>query len=289
MNQILNRIIVRLPEKLRYFISFSIYIKRIPNLINPRDYQEYIFKDILFNRNHKRYLFADKYRVREIVQSKGLGHILPEIYGCWQDADQIQFDELPGKFIIKTNHSCGFNIICHNKDKLDQELVRRKLNEWLKLKHQVYFETHYHKIKPVVFCEELIDDKKGFVPIDYKFHCAHGEPVFILAVNNRFVNGRGGRLLFDTNWNKLDFIRNKENEAEAVISRPQNLDKMIEYARILSAGMNYVRIDLYDTGEKVYFGEFTLTPLAGILFYYTNEALKYMGDRIRNKKSTLCF
>lgn len=53
--------------------------------------------------------------------------------------------------------------------------------------------------------------------------------------------------------------------------------------------MNYVRIDLYDTGEKVYFGEFTLTPLAGILFYYTDEALKYMGDRIRNKKSILCF
>lgn len=282
MTKFLNLVISKLPNKLRYFVSFSIYNKKIPNLINPRDYQEYIFRDIFLNRNNKRYILADKYRARAIVEKKGLGCILPKVYGCWQDAREINFSQLPEKFVLKTNHSCNFNIVCHNKDTLNFEYARKKLNGWLKTKHQTYFETHYHKIKPVIFCEEFIDDKKGIVPIDYKFHCANGEPVFILVVYNRGKNGIGTRLTFDINWNKINFINSTSKEGVATISRPQNLDKMVEYARILSSGMKYIRIDFYDTGDKVFFGEFTLAPLAGILFYYTDDAIKYMGEKIRN-------
>ena len=89
MTEFINAVIAKLPDKLKYLVSFSMYNKKIPNLIHPRDYQEYIFRDIFLNRNHKKYFLADKYRVRELIKEKGLGHILPQIYGCWQNANEI--------------------------------------------------------------------------------------------------------------------------------------------------------------------------------------------------------
>jgi hypothetical protein len=284
MNGSLNKVVARLPGKLKYFISYSISYNNIPNLFNPRDYREYIFRDIFLNKNHKRYILADKYRVRDIIKKKGLGHILPRIYGCWKNAGEIEFERLPERFVLKTNHSCNFNIICHNKNNLDYEKTRKKLNYWLNSRHGFYFESHYHKIKPLVICEEYIDDKKGIVPVDYKFHCVHGEPVLILVINKRFINIHSKMLVFDINWNRLDFLKPRYIDNTWEISAPPNLERMKEYARILSSGMKHVRIDFYDTGDRVFFGEYTLTPAAGILHYFTDEALKYMGDQIRDPK-----
>ena len=41
----------------------------------------------------------------------GLGHILNEVYGVYDSADDIDFDKLPDKAFIKTNHGSGINII----------------------------------------------------------------------------------------------------------------------------------------------------------------------------------
>ena len=45
--------------------------------------------------------------------------------------------------------------------------------------------------------------------------------------------------------------------------------------------LKYARIDFYDTEEKVFFSEITLTPMGGFLSYFTQEALNYMGKAIR--------
>ena len=150
-----------LPEKFRYLIEY-IYIKhKVPLLWNPRDYSEFIFRDIFLNRNHSRAFLADKYRVREFVAQKGLGDILPQLYGVWDDARKIDFSKLPEQFALKCNHSCGMNIICADKSNLNIEQVVCQLNSWLKTSHPVYFESHYRKIKPLIICEEYISDHSG--------------------------------------------------------------------------------------------------------------------------------
>ena len=53
---------------------------------------------------------------------------------------------------------------------------------------------------------------------------------------------------------------------------------MIEIAKILYDGFTFVRVDLYDTGNNIWFGELTFTPWGGIMYGYTDEAIKIMGN-----------
>lgn len=274
-----------LPNKIRYFISFSISRKQIPNLLSPRDYSEYIFRDILLNRNHDRFFLADKYLVRNYVADRGLSSILTKTYGVWEDANEIDFNALPNSFVLKCNHSCGMNIICFDKSKLNIDETKKTLNKWLKTKHPVYFETHYSRIKPLIFCEEYICDTFGSLPIDYKIHCANGLPVFIQVCTERSDNNPGKRVIYDCNWNNLNFVRDNDHHYSNLfeIDKPINLKEMLEYSYILSSGMEYCRLDFYNVGNRVYFGEVTLTPMGGWLSYFTNEAQLYMGNRIKRE------
>lgn len=281
MKKIIKKAISLLPNKIRYFVNWSIQNRKLPDIFNPRDYREYLFRDILLGKNNKHAILADKYRSRKVVENKGLGHILPKLYGVWNDSKDIDFDLLPNRFVLKCNHGCGFNIICHDKEKLDRDSTRVKLNAWLKTKHPIYYETHYFKIKPIIFCEEFIDDNTGFSPIDYKFHCIKGVPLFIRVFMNRNFEGDMKTYTFNMAWEPLDIENLKMTNETTHIKKPVNLEKMIEYSRILSSELKHVRIDLYDIGTKVYFGEFTLTPQGGNLTRFGKDALVYVGQCLK--------
>ncbi len=272
-------------NKVKYFLLYINKRKRIPNLFRPKDYSEIIFWDILFNRNNSKAFLADKYKVREYVKSLGLEYILPKLYGVYKDASEIDFSNLPKSFALKCNHSCGMNIICPDKEIINRAKVVDNLNKWLGSKHPVFYETHYNKIKPLIICEEYISDSRGIFPMDYKVHCANGKPIFIQCCYDRDENSPGKRLIFDTNWNDLHFvIQEDEHFTSEEIERPIHLDQMLEYASILSKGLKYVRVDFYDSIDRVIFGEMTLTPMGGWLSYFTKNAQLLMKDAIFNNK-----
>lgn len=278
-------LIKRLPGKLEYLVLYKIEKGKFPNFLNPRDYSEYIARDMFFNRNNKRAFLADKYKVREYVSNKGLNHILTKLYGVWDDANKIDFETLPNQFALKLNHSCAMNIICSNKANLNITETTVKLNNWLISKHPIKYESHYNLIKPLIIAEEFISDNTGVFPMDYKIHCAHGKPVFVQLSIERNQNSPGRRILYDTKWNNLHFVVNDDYHFfETEIPRPKHLDDMLKYASILSEGLEYVRIDFYDTDDRVIFGEITLTPMGGWLSYFKQEALDLMGQRIREFK-----
>lgn len=286
IKSIIWKVINHLPSKLEYLVLYIIEKRKLPNLFYPRDYSEFIARDMLLNRNHDKAFLADKYKVREYVTQKGLEHILTELYGVWDDAKQINFNLLPNKFALKLNHSCAMNIICTDKEKLNKSEAIKQLNIWLTSKHPISFESHYNKIKPLIIGEEFISDDSGVFPMDYKIHCAHGEPVFIQLAFDRNENFPGRRIIFDTNWHNLHYVINDDYHfANFEVPRPKHLEEMLEYASILSKGLDYARIDFYDTHDRVIFGEVTLTPMGGWLSYFTQEALNLMGEKIRNKKN----
>lgn len=43
-------------------------------------------------------------------------------------------------------------------------------------------------------------------------------------------------------------------------------------------GLDLIRVDLYDTGTKIYFGEMTLTPAGAIFHNWSQKALDDMGS-----------
>ena len=272
------------PWQLKYIIDFKLIKNRWPRLYGKMDYSDYIFKDNLLGRHNKHAYLADKYAVRDFVESKGLGHILTKLYGVWDDASKIDFSKLPVQFAMKCNHSCGMNIICYNRKNLDEALTRKQLNEWLHTPHTVYFERHYKLIKPLVICEEIIpSDKDGFFPMDYKIHCANGKPVFIQCCLDRTEESVGKRVIYSPEWIKLPYIVHDDHYVDVNLPRPDNLDDMLGVATILSEGLEYARIDLYEVEGRIIFGEITLTPMGGWLSYFTPESLDIMGKKIRKQ------
>lgn len=277
--------IKHLPFHIRYFFTFIFTKRRIPHFFGSKDYSDYIFWDCFWGRHNKHAFLADKFAVRKYVEERGLDNTLTKIYGAWDNADKIDFEALPNQFALKCNHSCGTNIICFDKTELDIEATKKQLNEWLKMKHPVFHERHYFKIKPMIICEELIpNNEDGFFPMDYKIHCANGKPIFIQCCFERNKEDVGRRVIYDTNWNNLHYILNDSHYSDEEVPRPKHLKEMLKCASILSKGLDYARMDFYDTDTRVIFGEVTLTPMGGWMSYIKQEALNMMGNAIRDGK-----
>jgi len=266
------------------------------NLKDPQDFNEKIqwlkvYSDISIWTD-----LADKYKVRKYIEESGLQDILVELFGVWKRADEIDFSELPDKFVLKTNHGFGNIILVEDKSKLDIDLTVKKLNKWVKEKYGlVTFEPHYWKTERRIIAEEYLEDRSqkkiSSTLIDYKFWCINGEPDIIMVLHNREHLGsketKKNKVLamkasvYDLDWNlRTDLISGPLSEEEPFpIPRPESFDEMIRICKILSRPFAQVRVDLYEVNGKVYFGELTFTPGGG-LDYFTPEYFLKMGNKM---------
>ena len=248
------------------------------NLKNPKDFNEKIQWLIVNKYGRKEAKYADKIAVRDYIKEIGCENLLTKLYGTYNNFDEIDFDKLPEKFVLKTNHDCGSVVICKDKSLFNKEEAKAKLNKSLKRNFtQVNLEYHYKYIKPMIMCEEYIDDGSGKIPTDYKFFCFNGNPECVRVGTDR------DNLLrldyYDLEWNYLDYS-NEEDKSEKKLEKPKNLNEMVEIAKKLSKPFQFVRADLYDCNGKIYFGELTLTPSAGLNKHTKQSALDYFGSLI---------
>lgn len=230
-------------------------------------------------------MLADKYRVREYIRSKGYQDILVPFYGVWTNADDIDFDNLPERFILKTNHGCEGVFAVNDKSKTNLEDIKTKLSASLSEKFGIISaEPHYLKIEPVIIAEGLLENDSTFSSsmVDYKLFCFHGEPLMIAVYYDRSPRSHVmGTTVYDTEWNRRDEWLRPDKRANAKdIPRPVTLDKMIETARALCAPFPFVRFDLYESQGKVYFGEFTFTPGQASGGSLNPEIFGWLGDKI---------
>lgn len=249
-----------------------------PDLINPRNFNEKIIWLVhnVYKDNPLITQCADKYAVREYIEKKGLGFLLPDVYGVWKDPKDINWETLPEQFVLKCNHGCGTNVFCRNKEKLDKADAVKKLKHWLKINFAYYYgEINYKDIKPKVFCEQFLDDGTGEQPIDWKFHCFNGEPKILMVCTERAT---GAKFMFtDMEYNYFD-VTIGHHSGGTLPPKPDTLDEMIGYAKKLSEDFPFVRVDFYTIKGKVYVGELTFSPLGGAIDYITDDMLNTMGD-----------
>ena len=223
---------------------------------------------------------ADKYRMKQYVADRGLDEINVPLIGVWDRVEDIDWDQLPNQFVLKTNHGCGTNIICKDKSQLDIEDVKQKLTDWLKIDFgKLYNEQHYKYIKPCVFAEQYLPALDLF-QTDYKIQVINGEPYCILICADRDKNGHAQLYSYDLEWNRVALLNGEEKTLERQFDKPKNLAKMIECARILSKPFPYVRVDFYEVDGKLYIGELTFTPYGNIMTYYKDEILEDMGNKL---------
>lgn len=205
---------------------------------------------------------CDKYRVRDYVKSCECGEILNELIGVWNSPDEIDFDKLPNKFVLKCNHGCGYNIIVNDKSKLDVTKTRLILKEWLCEDYwRLYAETQYKFIKKKIICEKLIETKHNDLPEDYKIYCVNGKFEVLMFCAER-SSGNPKFYFFDKNLNYVrEYYQNDKDVDKTVL--PENINKMIHFAERLAVPFPFVRVDLYSEQNRIYFGELTFLPTGG--------------------------
>jgi len=259
--------------------------KKNINIKNPKFFYEKINWLICFDNIPLKTKCADKIEVCEFAKKKlGIDLCVPKIK-IYEKPEDINFNLLPNNFVIKTNHGTGINCleIVIDKSKINENKIIKKFKNALKL-NLSKSEPHYLDIKPKLFIETFIGDPlKGLN--DYKFYCFHGKVKFFDIMSNRFrknyhINS------YDIN-NKFINLRLKKNEKipEKLDDIPENIELMKEYAEKLSKDFKFVRVDFYNVNKKIYLGEMTFSPRAGVRFYEEDSKELYIGNFLDLKKN----
>ena len=278
MRRLIVKILYYLPKKIAHKILYFLTFRKKLDLKNPKNFNEKIQWLMINEYNQKYSDLADKYKVREFIKSKGYEKILPQLYAVYKKAEDIKFDNLPNRFVLKPNNGCGNIFICKDKKNFNKEEAQKNLNIALKSNFaKKNLEHHYKNIKPLIICEEYLDDKKNIMPQDYKIYCYNGVAKCILVCTEREKELRLD--YFDLDWNYIEYAK-EEYRSNKKIEKPRNLDTMIKIAEDLSNEFKFVRVDLYNIDGRIYFGELTFTPACGLVNYNTDEALEILGSYI---------
>ncbi|MBR2994883.1 glycosyl transferase [Candidatus Saccharibacteria bacterium] len=250
------------------------------NLDNPRSFNEKLQWLKLHDRKDIYTKMVDKYEAKKYVAGIiGENYIIPTI-GVYDRFDDIDFDELPNRFVIKCTHNSGGLVIVKDKRKMNIKEARRRINK--SLKREYYYhgrEWPYKNVKPRVIIEKYMSGFDGSDILDYKFFCFNGEPEIILVCSDRFSNDGLKETWFDKKFNKLDLVEGG-HENDNNLKKPKELLKMLEVSRELSKGFPFIRIDLYVVKGKVYFGEITFFPASGFERFDPREWDIKLGNMI---------
>lgn len=232
---------------------------------SPQTFTEKLFwRMIAWNRGAMPPRFtqlSDKYSVRAHVASTVGEKYLTKLLWHGNEPRTIPFDRLPTEYVIRPNHASGQVIIV--KGHADREGIIRTASGWL-ASNYYWFEREYqyYGIKPRILIEECLKDQDGNPPLDYKIYCFNGKPDLIIVRNHT----HDIHPIFETTWNLLDLVVSNCT-LRPLVPKPENLDEMLALAAKLSSGFGFVRVDLYNVNGRVYFGELTFTPAAGVLKY----------------------
>lgn len=252
------------PNELLSKIYCKIVIHENVNIKNPKTLNEKLqwYKLYYCPSNKLVVQCADKYQVRRYIEEKGYGNILTNLIGVWENAEDIDWDEFPKRFVLKCTHGCAYNILCKDKDTFDKDDAKKKLSKWLKEDFSEFnVELHYGKIEPRrIICEEYLGD----IIVDYKFFCFNGKPQFFY-VSSDLINDRQAEMgFFNMDGSKIPLIREDYKDI-GNIKIPECLDEMNKIAKDLSRDFPFVRVDFFLVDGSYKFAELTFTPSAAMM------------------------
>ena len=265
LKTILRKMSYILPDgvaiRLEYFRSFG----RFPNLKNPKRYTEKLQWLKLYDRKPEYSRMVDKYEAKNYIAGiVGQRYIIPNL-GVWDSFDEIDFDALPSRFVLKTVHDCGGVVICQDKANFDKEKAKKFL-QWHQKRNYYLFQREwpYKNVKPRILAEQYMEDAATGELRDYKFFCFNGQPKALFIASERQTAGETKFDFFDMDFNHLD-IRNGHPNADVPPEKPVNFERMKELAEKLSASVPHLRVDFYEMNGALYVGELTFFHWSGVV------------------------
>lgn len=267
LNQWLSRLAFLIKNDEKYLrMKWRLCMDYPLNLDNPKTFSEKLqwlklnYHDPIFTT------MVDKVAVKDYVTERlGKEYVIPTL-GVYNKPEDIDWDKLPNRFVLKCTNDSNSVVICKDKSSLDKGVVVRKFKRCLK--HNYFYqgrEWPYKNVPRRIIAEEYIEPQDGKKDLpDYKFFCFDGEVKAMFIATDRQTPGEKVKFdFFDAEFNHLPFKQGHEN-ALVMPSKPQNFDLMKQLAAKLSKGYPHMRVDFYDLGDKVLFGEITLYHFGGV-------------------------
>lgn len=267
-------------DKIYLSIVFRFFMGKKLNLQEPETFNEKIQYLKLYDRSELYTKLVDKYEVKDWVEKKIGKEYLIETIGIWNNFDEIDFDKLPSKFVLKCTHDSGTVKIVNDKTKIDMDEFRQFFSEALKNNYyDIAREWAYKNVTPRIIAEELLETEEIDLP-DYKFHCFNGNVDSVMVCTERNT-GNPKYYFFDENWNLLKYNKTGIEAKDKVnVKRPKRIEELFQVAAKLSESIPFVRVDLYYVDGKIYFGEMTFYPHSGFDKNLLNQTDLEWGNKI---------
>lgn len=241
------------------------------NLKHPKTISEKIQWLKLYDNLPIKADLTDKVLVRDWIKSKIGEQYLKPVYQVCNSFDEIDFESLPEKFVVKCNHGCKWHYIVKNKQEyLKHDFLiqysKKMINDWLA---QTFFgwsdfELQYKDIKPKILVEELLYDDENQQPNEFEIWCINSEPKFYIVANNQTFN----RNTYDENYNFIDLkFSDLYNNKFSNDDMNDLLQEAVMLSRGLAKGFKLVRVDWIVYENRLYFNEMTFTPHSGFIHF----------------------
>lgn len=261
--------------KKKYKLRFG----RELDLETPRTFNEKLQWLKLHDRRPEYTQMVDKQAAKQHVAERiGEEYIIPTL-GVWDRFDEIDFDSLPEKFVLKCTHDSGGLVICRNKATLDRAAARKKIEK--SLGQNYYYasrEWPYKNVRPRILAEAYMQDGQTLSLPVYKIFNFGGEPKMIQSIQNDKTQVETIDY-FDTDWNRLSLRQNFPN-SQVPLQKPEILPQMLALARRLSKGFPFLRTDFYVINGRVYFSEYTFYSDSGLAKFHPEHWDRQLGDWI---------
>ncbi|MBB1328167.1 glycosyltransferase [Pseudoalteromonas sp. SR43-7] len=260
-----------MPLKLRVSLYYFYKHRQLINFQEPKKYTEKLQVRKL-NMLEKYSELSDKYFVRKTVEDiVGSEYLIP-LLGVYNSFDEIEFDNLPDSFVIKTNFGSGEEHleIVKNKAVINIAKLQWKFNKAMRssYKGSILGETQYDLIPRKLIIEELIENGGNDIE-DFKFHIFNCNEGFLQIDFDRFSSHK--RNLYTLDYRRLDYdLMYKGGDYD--LPSELNLNRLKAIALELAKEFDYVRVDLYLVEDRIYFGEMTFTPGNGFEAFSSIEA-----------------
>ena len=235
------------------------------DLENPKTFSEKLQWLKVNYREPIQTVMVDKYEAKNFIAQRVGEQYIIRTLAVWDSVEDIDFDALPNQFVLKCTHDSGGIVICKDKSSLDREAAKAKLRASLKRDYsKIAREWAYQNVPRRIIAEKYISELGNDDLLDYKMYSFHGEPKLTVVCSDRFSKTGTRMNFYDINWEPMGIHFGHYPPLSTEFPKPATYEEMKRLTAELSKDCPFLRVDFYEIKGRLYIGELTFFPGAGL-------------------------